>query len=99
MLGREEEMVLGRTHGEGRLQSRGRRRTLARSSVLLAMNMVIMLYNVNNGRKEVRRNNHYRQRWMWLQISLRRSSDWSSPFLENFSIMELGLWIVETRVI
>jgi len=45
-----EEMVLGkRTQGERHLENKGKRRTLARKSVLLSMSMAIMLYSVHNG--------------------------------------------------
>jgi hypothetical protein len=60
MLGRAEEMIL---QGERHLQNRGRRKTLARSSVLL--------HNVHSERKGKGSNMHHQQKRMVLQTGFK----------------------------
>ena len=96
MLGRTEEMIL---QGERHLQNRGRRRALARSSVLLVISKATMLHSVHNERKGKGSNKHHQQRWMRLQIGLRGSSYWSPPFLVQFPVVRLDWWIEELLVI
>jgi hypothetical protein len=91
ILGREEEEVLQR---ERHLQSRGGRRTLARSSVLLVMSMVIMLHSVHNGRKGEGSNRHQQQEVD--EVADRLQREFLLVFALSGTVSGSGTWLVDS---
>jgi hypothetical protein len=68
-LGRVDETVL---QGERHLQRSGRRRTLARSSVLVVISYATMLHSVHNEKEGKGSNKNHQLRWMRFADRLQR---------------------------